>query len=90
MLALASRTPLRPAPGSKRIIAACGIFDMGANAFLVLAFGSGLLVLVSVIGSLYPASTLVLARVVLRERVTRVQAVGLAIAALAVVLIAVA
>lgn len=90
VLALASRTPLRPAPGSKRIIVACGIFDMGANAFLVLAFGSGLLVLVSVIGSLYPASTLVLARVVLRERVTRVQAVGLAIAALAVVLIAVA
>lgn len=90
VLALATRTPLRPAPGSMRGIAACGVFDMGANAFLILAFGSGLLVLVSVIGSLYPASTLVLARVVLGERITRVQAVGLAIAALAVVLIAVA
>ena len=90
VLALATRTSLRPAAGSGWMIAACGVFDMGANAFLVLAFGSGLLVLVSVIGSLYPASTLVLARVVLRERVTRVQAVGLAIAALAVVLIAVA
>ena len=90
VLALATRTGLRPGPGSMRIIAACGVFDMGANALLVLAFDSGLLVLVSVIGSLYPASTLVLARVVLGERVTRVQAVGLAIAGLAVVLIAVA
>ena len=90
VLALATRTGLRPARGSMAVIAACGVFDMGANALLVLAFGSGLLVLVSVIGSLYPASTLVLARVVLGERVTRVQAVGLAIAAFAVVLIAVA
>ena len=90
VLALATRTGLRPARGSMAVIAACGVFDMGANALLVLAFDSGLLVLVSVIGSLYPASTLVLARVVLGERVTRVQAVGLAIAAFAVVLIAVA
>lgn len=90
VLALVTRTELRPGPGSMRLIAACGVFDMGANALLVLAFDSGLLVLVSVIGSLYPASTLVLARVVLGERVTRVQAVGLAIAAFAVVLIAAA
>lgn len=90
VLALATRTPVRPERSSMPIIAACGVFDMGANAFLVLAFGRGLLVLVSVISSLYPASTLVLARVVLHERVSRVQGVGLAVAALAVVLIAVA
>lgn len=90
VLALVTRTALRPGPGTMRPIAACGVFDMAANAFLILAFGHGLLVLVAVITSLYPASTLVLARVVLHERVTRVQAIGLAIAALAVVLIAVA
>lgn len=90
VLALATRTPVRPGRSSMPIIVGCGVFDMGANVFLVLAFGRGLLVLVSVISSLYPASTLVLARLVLHERVTRIQAVGLAIAALAVVLIAVA
>ena len=58
--------------------------------YVFAAVAGGLLVLVSVISSLYPASTLVLARLVLHERVTRIQAVGLAIAALAVVLIAVA
>ncbi|MCB1005617.1 MAG: EamA family transporter [Acidimicrobiales bacterium] len=90
LVALVTRTALRPGSGTTRIIVACGVFDMGANAFLVLAFGSGLLVLVAVISSLYPASTLVLARVVLNERVTRVQATGLAVAACAVVLIALA
>mgnify|MGYP001193105742 CR=1 FL=1 len=90
VLALGTHTALRPARSSMRHIVPCGLFDMGANAFLILAFGRGLLVLVAVISSLYPASTLVLARVVLHERVTRVQAVGLAVAALAVVLIAVA
>lgn len=90
LLALATRTAVRPARSSWPIITACGVFDMGANALLVLAFGRGLLVLVSVIGSLYPASTLVLARVVLHERVSRVQGAGLLVAALAVVLIAVA
>ncbi len=90
VLALTTRTALRPARSSMPIIAACGVFDMAANAFLVLAFGRGLLVLVSVISSLYPASTLVLARIVLHERVSRVQGAGLLVAALAVVLIAVA
>lgn len=90
VLALATRTPVRPARSSMPIIAACGVFDMGANTFLVLAFGQGLLVLVSVISSLYPASTLVLARIVLHERVSRLQGIGLLVAALAVVLIALA
>jgi drug/metabolite transporter (DMT)-like permease len=82
-----TRTTLRPEPGTAWVIVACGVFDMLANVFLLLAFGQGLLVLVAVIASLYPASTLVLARVVLKERVRPVQRAGLAIAALAVVLI---
>lgn len=90
LLAVATRTQIRPAPGTYRLIGTGGVLDMAANALLLLAFGRGLLVLVAVIASLYPASTLVLARIVLHERVTRVQGVGLGIAALAVALIAIA
>jgi drug/metabolite transporter (DMT)-like permease len=62
---------------------------MVANVLLLLALNEGLLVLVAVIISLYPASTLVLARVVLHERVDRRQQVGLALALVGVVLIAI-
>lgn len=89
IVALALRTDVRPERGSLGLIVACGVLDMGANTLLLLAFSEGLLVLVAVIISLYPASTLVLARVVLHERVSAVQRVGLIIAGLAVVLIAV-
>jgi drug/metabolite transporter (DMT)-like permease len=90
VLSLATHTAIRPTSGSLSLIATCGAFDMLANVFLLLAFGHGLLVLVTVITSLYPASTLVLARVVLHERMRAIQKVGLAIAALAIVLISVA
>lgn len=90
VVALATRTAIRPTPGSLSLIAACGALDMAASTMLLLAFSEGLLVLVAVIISLYPATTLLLARVVLHERVSAVQRVGLIIAALAVVLMAVA
>ena len=57
-------------------------------AIFVIAAREGLLSLVAVISSLYPASTVVLARVVLHERVDRRQQVGLACALVGVVLIA--
>jgi drug/metabolite transporter (DMT)-like permease len=89
LVAAATGTAMRPTQGTLRLIATGGALDMTANALLLLAFSHGLLVLVAVITSLYPASTLVLARVVLHERVTPAQRVGLVIAGLAVVLIAV-
>lgn len=89
IVAVVLRTDVRPERGSLGLVVACGVLDMGANTLLLLAFSEGLLVLVAVIISLYPASTLVLARVVLHERVSAVQRVGLIIAGLAVVLIAV-
>lgn len=87
-VALVMRAGIRPERGSLSLIVACGVLDMGANTMLLLAFNEGLLVLVAVIISLYPASTLVLARIVLHERVTPVQRAGLIVAGLAVVLIA--
>jgi drug/metabolite transporter (DMT)-like permease len=53
-----------------------GTIDFAATAFFALATEQGLLSIVSVVGSLYPAVTVVLARIVLSERVSRSQEIG--------------
>lgn len=60
---------------------------LAQGAFLY-ATQHGLLSVVSVISSLYPASTVLLAAVVLREQIQRWQGVGLVLAAFAVALVA--
>jgi drug/metabolite transporter (DMT)-like permease len=64
-----------------------GILDMSANLLFLLAERRGLLTLVSAITALYPASTVLLARFVLHERLARSQVVGLFLAALGLALI---
>jgi drug/metabolite transporter (DMT)-like permease len=64
-----------------------GLIDTLANVLYLLAVRRGLLSVVATLASLYPASTVLLARVVLGERVRLVQAAGLAVAAAAVMLI---
>ncbi|MEO3808592.1 DMT family transporter [Sphaerisporangium sp. B11E5] len=88
VLALALRRTLRPGAGSLPAIVAAGVLDMAANVLFLLAAQRGLLVLVSVLASLYPASTLLLARFVLGERLNAVQAAGVGLALGAVALIA--
>jgi len=87
--ALVRRESLRPAAGSLRAILAAGAFDMAANVLYIAATRYGLLAVVAVLTSLYPASTVFLARVLLDEHLTRSQWVGVAVAACGVVLIAV-
>jgi len=70
------------------LIVATGVFDTGANVLFLLATNTGLLTLVSVLSSLYPASTVVLARVVLGERMSKLQIAGFFAALLATTLIA--
>ena len=69
------------------ILAVVGWFDAGANALYAIASTSGLLAVVSVLGSLYPVATVLLARVFHGERLTPVQNRGVAAALLGVVLI---
>jgi len=70
------------------LLALVGMLDGGANLAYAIATTMGLLSLVSVLASLYPAVTVVLARVVHHERMTRVQDAGIAAAILGVLLVA--
>jgi drug/metabolite transporter (DMT)-like permease len=65
-----------------------GVLAAGATALFQLASQTGLLAIASVLSSLYPAFTVLLAVLVLREHIHRGQAAGLALAASAVTLVA--
>lgn len=69
-------------------IAVAGVLDITANAVYLAATRAGLLSIVAVLSSLYPATTVVLARVVLGERLHRLQVAGLALAAVGIVAMA--
>ncbi|MGH7759691.1 MAG: EamA family transporter [Candidatus Dormibacteria bacterium] len=80
----------RPPGGWGRIAPlalAAGALSGSSNILFLEATGHGPLAVVAVLASLYPATTVLLARVVLRERWTRLQGVGLAVAVAAVVMI---
>ena len=69
-------------------LALIGLLDVGANAFFALGTDTGLLSVVSVLASLYPVATVILARALLHERLVRVQTVGVIVALTGVALIA--
>jgi uncharacterized membrane protein len=87
VLALALRVPIVPGRGARASTLAAGSFDVVANALYTIAVRGGPLSLVATLASLYPASTVALARVVLGERLGGVAKVGFALALIAMVLI---
>jgi drug/metabolite transporter (DMT)-like permease len=83
-----SRRVAQPLTGRVlRLAVLAGVLDASANLFFLLASRHGLLSLASVITSLYPAMTVLLAVLVLSEHTGRLQRVGLAMAATSIVLI---
>jgi len=85
---LRGRRARHPTGAEIGILALVGLFDNGANVLFAIAAREGLLTLVSVLGSLYPVSTVLLARFFLHERLGRVQFAGVAAAFVGVALIA--
>jgi drug/metabolite transporter (DMT)-like permease len=87
-LSLVTRQLRTPSPKALPMIALCGLADAGGNALFVLAEQAGRLDVATALSSLYPASTLFLAIVFLKERMNRWQALGVALILVAIPMIA--
>jgi len=88
ILAASLGRTIRPAKVLDKTVVWAGILDIAANALYLSAVRAGLISLASVVTSLYPASTIVLARIVLKERLTAPRLVGVVLALSGIALIA--
>jgi drug/metabolite transporter (DMT)-like permease len=86
--ALMSSVAFIPRRGTWRLIAIGGALDGSVVVFYLYASRNGLLSLTALLASFYPAFTVLCARLFTRERLTRVQALGAAMAVVAVAMIA--
>jgi drug/metabolite transporter (DMT)-like permease len=85
VLAVRPRLPRRP--GTVGALLAVGALDMSANVSFAAASTRGLVSVVSVLASLYPVVVVLLARLVLKERIARLQEAGVVLVLAGVALI---
>lgn len=88
LMGLSARARWRDARPAAGFILLAGTLDATGGLLFLVTTHHARLDVAAVLASLYPAATVVLARAVLKERLTRVQTIGMASALAAVVLIA--
>ena len=89
LLGLAFRSRVKVARADMPSLLAVGVLDVSADVFFAFATTIGLLSIVSILSSLYPVATVILARIVLKERMVRLQQVGIGLALAGVLLISI-
>jgi len=87
ILIISGRNRHRPARSALLYAIVAGILDSTGNALFVAASQRGRLDVAAVLSSFYPVSTVILARFLLKERLSRLQTAGMALAFLSVPLI---
>ncbi len=86
--AVASRVMSRPARDVAVLAIVSTLLDVTATAMFMLATREGLLTVVAVITALYPAATVIMARIVLKEHLQALQRYGLGLAVVSVAVLA--
>jgi drug/metabolite transporter (DMT)-like permease len=86
LIALLSRQPAMPPSNLWGIVILNGLLDIAGNGFYVLAARAGRLDVAAVLGALYPASTVLLAWILLKEKISAIQVVGILCAFAAIIL----
>ena len=89
LFVMIGRKNIKPGKKSTPYIIGAGFFDTLANVVLLAALNRGMLSLVSVLASFYPAVTVLLARLFLKEMMLKSQMVGLALGLTSIALLAV-
>ncbi|MEC7909464.1 MAG: DMT family transporter [Actinomycetota bacterium] len=88
LFVIIGRRNIKPEKNSTPFIVGAGFFDTLANVVLLAALNKGLLSLVSVLASFYPAVTVLLARFFLKEMMLKNQIIGLALGLTSIALLA--
>jgi len=86
LLALVTRQPAMPPRETWALCILNGIIDIAGNGFYVLSAQTGRIDVAAVLGALYPAGTVLLAWLILKERISAIQTMGIVLAFIAIVL----
>jgi drug/metabolite transporter (DMT)-like permease len=86
LYALIARQPAMPPRDLWGFCIINGIIDIAGNAFYILSAQTGRIDVAAVLGALYPSSTVLLAWMILKEKISWVQTFGVALAFVAIVL----
>ena len=85
-IVLARREPFPVPRGAWAVVLFNAVLDLGGNFFYILASKAGRLDIAAILSSLYPGATVVLAWLILKERISRLQVFGIALAFAAIYL----